>query len=310
MSGEDLRKRVSEALDTPGGIDAPAHAALREELAHDADAAAWAADVVRLDALLRGWPAPARTEAFWEGLAARVEQRVAGARGGAGPDLTSPPYFDDEDARVARRTTPVGGGVDAKRLDLEAKRAEFSLEQLSQLGDPAPRATGRAAPSMSVATAAVVPPSVAAPPSAAASAARAVESPAMDAPRPVVVDPPPVVEAAMRAVAPAPPTGTATGARRAGEAVARVRDDAAPRSRPARAPWGAARCAAAGTSRGVAVRGGARVAAQLPAAADAAPATPPAPPRGDAGAGVVPSWARSPAASRSRRRRRWSSACS
>jgi hypothetical protein len=137
MSADALRRKVSEALDGEGGLDAPAHAGLRAELAADEDAAEWARDAVRLDGLLRGWSVPERGEDFWEGLAARIEERVAADKGAPGPDLTAPPFFDDADVRAARLATQAGKGVEGLKA-LDAKRAAFSLDQLSDLGGTAP----------------------------------------------------------------------------------------------------------------------------------------------------------------------------
>jgi hypothetical protein len=137
VSADALRRKVSEALDREGGLDAPEHAALRAELAADDDAAEWARDAVTLDALLRGWPTPERGEDFFAALAARIDERVAADKGAAGPDLTSPPFFDDADVRAARLATQAGKGVEGLRA-LDAKRAAFSLDQLSELGGAAP----------------------------------------------------------------------------------------------------------------------------------------------------------------------------
>ena len=136
MSGEDTRRRVSAAIDMPGGLEAPLHAKLREELAQDPESAQWAADVQKLDALLGDWPEEARSEAAWEGLAARIEQRLSEALP-AGLDFTTSPFFDDEDARMSRPDASSGRvkTSDAQR-ELEAKRAEFSLSKLSNLDAP------------------------------------------------------------------------------------------------------------------------------------------------------------------------------
>lgn len=133
MSGEDTRRRVSTAIDMPGGLEAPLHAKLREELAQDPESAQWAADVQKLDTLLRGWPEEPRSEAAWEGLAARIEQRLSEALP-AGLDFATSPFFDDEDARMSRPDASSGRvkTSDAQR-ELEAKRAEFSLSKLSHL---------------------------------------------------------------------------------------------------------------------------------------------------------------------------------
>lgn len=136
MSSEDTRRRVSAAMDMPGGIEAPVHAKLREELARDPESKAWAEDVGKLDALLRSWPEDTRSDDAWEGLAARIDQRLHEALPG-GLDFTTPPFFDDEDARMGRPDASSGRiGTAAARQDIEAKRAEFSLSQLSHLDAP------------------------------------------------------------------------------------------------------------------------------------------------------------------------------
>lgn len=134
MSGTFMTRRVSAAMDVPGGLDAPINAKLREELARDPAAKKWATDVQALDALLHGWPEAERSEEAWEGLAARIEQRLSEALP-AGLDFTTPPFFDDEDAR-AGRPEPSSGRIRTEdaRSEIEQKRAAFSLSKLSDLG--------------------------------------------------------------------------------------------------------------------------------------------------------------------------------
>lgn len=136
MSGEERRRRVSTALDMPGGLEGPLHARLRDELAKDPESQKWAQDVQKLDALLRSWPEQERADEAWEGLAARISQRLSEALP-AGLDFTTPPFFDDEDARTARPDASSGGfRTEQARKELEAKRAQFSLAQLSHLDAP------------------------------------------------------------------------------------------------------------------------------------------------------------------------------
>jgi hypothetical protein len=136
MSGEFMTRRISAAMDLPDGLESPLNAKLREELEREPASKKWAADAQTLDALLHGWPEAERSEEAWEGLAARIEQRLTEALPG-GLDFTTPPFFDDEDAR-AGRPEPSSGRVrtDAARREIETKRAEFSLSQLSQLDSP------------------------------------------------------------------------------------------------------------------------------------------------------------------------------
>ena len=138
MSGEYLTRRISAALDTPGGLDDASHPDLRAEVERDPAAKKWAADVLALDGLLQAWPTADRTDEAWEGLAARIEQRLSEALPG-GLDFTTPPFFDDEEAQAAHKeTAPAHHRADAARRALDEKRAVFSLSQLSHLDAPKP----------------------------------------------------------------------------------------------------------------------------------------------------------------------------
>lgn len=136
MSGEYLTRRISAALDTPGGLDDASHPDLRAEVERDPVAKKWAADVQTLDGLLQAWPTNDRTDEAWEGLAARIEQRLSEALPG-GLDFTTPPFFDDEEAQAAHKEpSPAQHRTDAARRELDEKRAVFSLSQLSHLDAP------------------------------------------------------------------------------------------------------------------------------------------------------------------------------
>jgi hypothetical protein len=196
VSADALRRKVSEALDGAGGLDAPAHTGLRAELAADEDAAEWARDAVRLDGLLRGWPEPERGEDFWDALGARIDERVAGDKGAAGPDVTSPPFVDDADVRAARLATQAGKGVEGLRA-LDAKRAAFSLDLLSDLGGAAPPPAPAQAPLLAKSAAVAKPATpVAAPVVARASVATVVAQPETLAASPVSAAPAERVEVA------------------------------------------------------------------------------------------------------------------
>jgi hypothetical protein len=122
-----LRRRVSDALAAHGSLDG-ADDALRQEMARNPALAAYARDVAAIDDALRRWPSVMRSEAAWEGLAQRIEQRL-GEAPSEGLDVTAPPSFDDEDARrdVEGGT---GGGVAAA---IAAKRVRFDLANLKHL---------------------------------------------------------------------------------------------------------------------------------------------------------------------------------
>lgn len=136
MSGEYLTRRISAALDTPGGLDDASHPDLRAEVERDPVAKKWAADVQTLDGLLQAWPTNDRTDEAWEGLAARIEQRLSESLPG-GLDFTTPPFFDDEEAQAAHKEpSPAQHRTDAARRELDEKRAVFSLSQLSHLDAP------------------------------------------------------------------------------------------------------------------------------------------------------------------------------
>lgn len=93
---DDLRQRISAALDAPGGLQADT--ALADELAQDPDAAAYVRDLERIDGALRGWQLPDRGDDAWEALATRIEQRLD-ERLVTLPDPTLAPSFEVADAR-------------------------------------------------------------------------------------------------------------------------------------------------------------------------------------------------------------------
>jgi hypothetical protein len=99
---DELQRRVSAALDAQGRLDADPP--LRELLARDPEAAAYARDLVRLSRLLRSWPVPMPSEDAFEALALRIEQRLDEPLPRA-PDPTAPPDFDDDTAK-ARAAPP------------------------------------------------------------------------------------------------------------------------------------------------------------------------------------------------------------
>ncbi|MBK8168819.1 MAG: hypothetical protein IPK60_00570 [Sandaracinaceae bacterium] len=121
MSSEELQRRVSTALDAPGGIDADAE--LKAAVEADPELQSFVADAKTLDGILREWPLDEISDEAWEAMAARVDQRLDDALAAIG-DVTRPPVFDDGDARRdPSGQTAVQG----------AQKSSFSIERLNEL---------------------------------------------------------------------------------------------------------------------------------------------------------------------------------
>lgn len=69
-----LRRRISEALDREGGLEADTE--LNRILASNPDAQAYAEELLALESQLRDWPLPERSDADWEAFAASIEARL------------------------------------------------------------------------------------------------------------------------------------------------------------------------------------------------------------------------------------------
>ncbi|AKF07034.1 hypothetical protein [Sandaracinus amylolyticus] len=135
---DDLQRRISAALDAPGGIDGDP--GLRELLDGDPQAAAYAHDVARLGRLMREWPLPEPDDAAFEALASRIEQRLDETLP-RGVDVTGAPQFDDDDD-LRDATAGLLGPV--------ITSGEFQVEELESIPPVAPvvvaKATGAPPP--------------------------------------------------------------------------------------------------------------------------------------------------------------------
>ncbi len=105
---DELMRRISDALDAEGGYEGDAE--LRALLAKDTEAAAYAADLARVDAALRGLGARRRREPDWDALAARIDARLDEELEAL--DAEAPPRFEDE---VRTREPAVSQEVPAMR---------------------------------------------------------------------------------------------------------------------------------------------------------------------------------------------------
>lgn len=102
-----LRRRISEALDREGGLDADTE--LNNILASNPDAQAYAGELLALESQLRDWPLPERSDAEWEAFAASIESRLDEPLA-AIDDPTLPPetsFEADAPANVAVSSSPV-----------------------------------------------------------------------------------------------------------------------------------------------------------------------------------------------------------
>ena len=85
---EELQRRISDALDAPGGLEADAD--LRALLEDDADAAGYAADLAAIDgalaALGEGFEEP-----DWDALADRIDAGLEAEEALEPLDVTAPP---------------------------------------------------------------------------------------------------------------------------------------------------------------------------------------------------------------------------
>ena len=111
---KDLERKISEALDQPGGVHADAE--LAAELERDPEAAHYARDLERIGRALADWPLAERAEDAWDAMAERVVSRLDDRLPLLG-DPTRPPIFVDPDARrdlsERRSATTATGGTHA-----------------------------------------------------------------------------------------------------------------------------------------------------------------------------------------------------
>lgn len=133
MKDEELMRRISDALDAPGGIEADE--ALRAALAEDPEAARYAADLSAIDDAL-GRLGADRPEPDWEAMLDRIERGLDRDLEGLVDigDPTAPPDFEDEAApalpRVAAAASVTAAPVAAKAagggevVDLAARRKQ------------------------------------------------------------------------------------------------------------------------------------------------------------------------------------------
>lgn len=121
---EELQRRISDALDAPGGLEADAD--LRALLEDDADAAGYAADLAAIDgalaALGEGFEEP-----DWDALADRIDAGLEAEEALEPLDVTAPPPISDEIPEaspvVTSHARPVAAGVGGGEVvDLEARR--------------------------------------------------------------------------------------------------------------------------------------------------------------------------------------------
>ncbi len=142
MKDEELMRRISDALDAPGGIEADE--ALRAALAEDPEAARYAEALSAIDEAL-GQLGRDRPEPDWEAMLERIERGLDRDLEGLVDigDPTAPPDFEDEAAPALPRVAaaaPVAAPVAAKAakaasggevVDLAARRKQrrqvFSL---------------------------------------------------------------------------------------------------------------------------------------------------------------------------------------
>ncbi|HEY8429470.1 MAG TPA: hypothetical protein VIL20_13890 [Sandaracinaceae bacterium] len=104
---DDLERRISDAMDREGGLDADAE--LRAILAENPSALAYAQDLARIDAVLRSFAERRRREPDWDALAARIEARLDEPLEDL--DVTSPPLFEDAGAPHRAREPAVSQEV-------------------------------------------------------------------------------------------------------------------------------------------------------------------------------------------------------
>ena len=90
---DDLLRQISEALDSPDGLEGDV--ALQRRLARDEAASDLAEEVAAIDRTLRRWPLPNRSRAAWASLAARIDARLDDEPPAMPGDATAPPAFDD-----------------------------------------------------------------------------------------------------------------------------------------------------------------------------------------------------------------------
>lgn len=109
---DELMRRISDALDAEGGVEADEE--LRARLEDDAEAAAYARDLEAIDGALRGL-GDGIAEPDWDALAERIEARLDAdeALEDIG-DATAPPALaDDAPARAAGAAVDRSGEVEA-----------------------------------------------------------------------------------------------------------------------------------------------------------------------------------------------------
>lgn len=123
---DELRRRISEALDSAGGIDGDAD--LRALLASDAEAARYAGALRKLGDSLRAWPLREPSDDAFEALASRIEQRLDEELPRIA-DPTEAPEFDDDDSLRDATAALLGAGA--------LTSGEFELEEYQSIPPPA-----------------------------------------------------------------------------------------------------------------------------------------------------------------------------
>lgn len=120
MKDEDLMRRISDALDAPGGIDADPE--LRAALAADPEAARYAEDLIAIGTSLEGLRA--RPEPDWSAMLAGIEARLDSDEALDDLDATAPPVFADEPRRERATTAAAAAAprAGAEVVDLAARR--------------------------------------------------------------------------------------------------------------------------------------------------------------------------------------------
>ena len=106
---EELRRRISDAMDSEGGVDGDV--SLAAILKDDSEAREYMAELRRLDLALRHWPEAHRPEIEWEAMAASIESKLGAEMFPIG-DITRVPVFDvhegqDSLAEDLRESEPI-----------------------------------------------------------------------------------------------------------------------------------------------------------------------------------------------------------
>lgn len=125
MNRDQLIRRISEALDSPDGLEGDLE--LQRLFVRDPAASDLADELASVDRALRRWPEPFRSEQAWEALATRIEQRLdeplpAMADPTAPPRLPDGAVEDDDGADRAAAAAPAATATGS---------GEFSLASLT-----------------------------------------------------------------------------------------------------------------------------------------------------------------------------------